>query len=192
MKTEFIVVDGFYDDPYTIRNMALNLSYTADDRYFKGHRSFGKHLPAGTQFSFAHLLGKPVTKWDYDVNGCFQFCTPEDKIVYHMDGQKYAAAVYLTPNAPPECGLSLYRSKHTGIRGCPTRDGVEGDIADGIITTTFSDGFYDKTKFELIDKVGNVFNRLVIWDAKLIHAASEYFGTKKEDARLFQMFFFDA
>ena len=41
------------------------------------------------------------------------------------------------------------------------------------------------------DVLGNVYNRLVIFDASAIHSASEYFGTIKENARLWQMFFFD-
>ena len=39
---------------------------------------------------------------------------------------------------------------------------------------------------------GNVFNRLVIFDARLIHSAGDYFGHNIETGRLFQMFFFDA
>ena len=31
-----------------------------------------------------------------------------------------------------------------------------------------------------------------MWDAKTIHAATEYFGTSKETGRLFHMFFFNA
>ena len=44
---------------------------------------------------------------------------------------------------------------------------------------------------ELVDKVGNVFNRLVLFDAKCIHAATEYYGTNISDSRFFQLFFFD-
>jgi len=32
---------------------------------------------------------------------------------------------------------------------------------------------------------------LVLFDAKCIHAATEYFGQTKEDSRLFHLFFFD-
>ena len=37
-----------------------------------------------------------------------------------------------------------------------------------------------------------MFNRLVIWDAHLIHSATDYFGHSPETGRLFQMFFFDS
>jgi hypothetical protein len=42
-----------------------------------------------------------------------------------------------------------------------------------------------------VDVLGNVYNRLVIFDASAIHSASQYFGTVKENSRLWQMFFFD-
>lgn len=53
------------------------------------------------------------------------------------------------------------------------------------------DPHLDGTSFEPVDVVGNVYNRLVIFDASCIHSASQYFGTVKENARLWQMFFFD-
>ena len=52
-------------------------------------------------------------------------------------------------------------------------------------------GYLDSTEFDLVDVVGNVYNRLVLFDAQVIHAASTYFGTTKENGRLFQLFFFD-
>jgi len=89
--------------------------------------------------------------------------------------------VYLTPNAPFECGTSMYAHKETRAR----------HISDPGIDIAFDGGFYDSTKFELVDVVGNVFNRLVIFNGKCIHAASKYFGKDLEDSRLFHMFFFD-
>ena len=40
------------------------------------------------------------------------------------------------------------------------------------------------------DTVGNVFNRAIILKGELWHATDEYFGKTKNDARLFQTFFF--
>jgi hypothetical protein len=55
----------------------------------------------------------------------------------------------------------------------------------------FKNGFLDSTEFEMVDTVGNVYNRIVLFDAKMIHAASCYFGTNLQNGRLFQLFFFD-
>ena len=180
-----IVVDNFYSNPLEVRNIALAQNYSPDLRYHKGQRTSTKFFAPGTKQVFESLIGRRITAWsEYEYNGIFQYCTAEDPLVYHSDMQKYAAAVYLTPNAPIETGTSFYRSKlHPEVRTTNTTDANYSEI--------FKGGFYDKTNFELVDTVGNVFNRLVIWDAKLIHSASQYFGTNKENSRLFHLFFFD-
>ena len=53
------------------------------------------------------------------------------------------------------------------------------------------DPFLNPNLYEKVDEVGNVYNRLVLWDAQLIHAASEYFGDNPENSRLFHLFFFN-
>ena len=110
-----------------------------------------------------------------------------------MDTQSYAAVVYLTPDAPPECGTTFYKSRANGLREAPTKEIAKqlDKTAEDLNAEIFSAGFYDKTRFETVDVIGNVFNRLVIRDAKLIHAASEYFGSNLQNSRLFHMFFFD-
>jgi hypothetical protein len=176
------VVDNFYSDPYAVREFALKQEFVADLRYYKGKRTQEKFFVPGTKKVFESIIGQPITVWDeYGVNGVFQTCNSEDPLVYHTDLQQWAGMVYLTPNAPFECGTSMYAHKETRAR----------HVSDPGIERAFDGGFYDSTKFELVDTVGNVFNRLVIFNGKCIHAASQYFGKDVEDARLFHMFFFD-
>lgn len=180
-----IVVDDFYDNPEGVRAIALQQSFEPDIRYHKGKRTQTKFIAKGTKQVFESLLGRKITNFsEHGYNGIFQYCTAEDPLVYHCDTQSYAAAVYLTPNAPLESGTSFYRSKsHPEVRRLHADDPLNAEV--------FAGGYYDKTKFELIDTIGNVFNRLVIWDARAIHSASQYFGTNKENSRLFHLFFFD-
>lgn len=180
-----IVVDDFYENPDDVRAMALSQNFAPDLRYHKGQRTDTKFIAPGTKQLFESLIGRKITRWtEFEYNGIFQYCTAEDALVYHSDVQSYAAAVYLTPNAPVECGTSFYRSKkHPSVRKIRTDDTNYSEVFEG--------GFYDKTKFDLIDTVGNVYNRLVLWDARLIHSASQYFGTSKDNSRMFHLFFFD-
>ena len=182
LNRSFVAVDDFYEDPMAVRELALSSDLKSHIDYHKGHRSDQLYVPDGAKEIFENLLAKEITNWDYGTNGCFQYCTAEDPVVYHTDGQEWAGAVYLTPNAPVQCGTSFFRSKINGWHKAPTPE-IHREI--------FSKGFYDRTDLELVDVVGNVFNRLVVWDARLIHAASEYFGDRKENSRLFQLFFFD-
>jgi hypothetical protein len=46
------------------------------------------------------------------------------------------------------------------------------------------------TKWELVDRVGNVFNRLILFNSKKYHMSMDYFGDNRENGRLFQTFFF--
>lgn len=182
---ELVVLDNFYEDPMQVRELALQQTFTPDLRYHKGQRTAKKFIAEGTKQIFESLLGTRITNWvQYEYNGIFQFCTAEDPLVYHSDVQNYAGAIYLTPNAPVQTGTSFFRSKkYPDIRKCNTSNSMYDSV--------FENNYYDKTRFELVDTVGNVFNRLVLWDASLIHSATEYFGTNKDNSRLFHLFFFD-
>jgi len=179
---KIFVVDNFYRDPYAVRNFALKQNFIDDIRYYKGRRTQDRYVMPGTKEAFEGIMNYKITSWENQpMNGVFQACNAQDSLVYHTDLQRWAAIVYLSPNAPFECGTSLYANKFTRAR----RQFEQG------MENTFSGGFYDKTKFELVDTIGNVFNRLVIFDSQCIHAATQYFGQTIEDSRLFHMFFFE-
>lgn len=177
----FIVIDNFYKDPMSVRNLALEQDFQADTRYFKGKRTKNFRFN-GLKERFEHLLNRKIINWEkYGTNGCFQYCVAEDLHVYHCDKQQYAGVLFLTPDAPIDSGTQFFRSKHT----------KKMKVSPGEYDMVFAKGYYDSTEFESVDTVGNVFNRIVLFDSQMIHAAPTYFGTKKEDARLFQLFFFD-
>lgn len=182
---QLLVVDNFYEDPDSVRELALQQSFAPDLRYHKGQRTNTKFIAPNTKQIFETLLGRKIIRWtEYEYNGIFQYCTAEDPLVYHCDVQSYAAAVYLTPNAPIETGTSFYRSKiYPEVRSTRPEEAIYSEV--------FAGGYYDKTNFELVDTIGNVYNRLAIWNSRLIHSASEYFGNSKENGRLFHLFFFD-
>ena len=176
------VVDNFYSDPYAVREYALKQEFKPEIEYFKGSRSLDQYFVPGTKEAFERIMGIKIREWEsHGMCGRFQYCTAQDPLVYHNDGQTWAAMIYLNPDAPYCTGTSLYASKNGARR---TSD---PQYSDGV----YAGGFYDETKFELVDSIGNVFNRLFIFDAQNIHAASKYFGQTKEDSRLFHIFFFD-
>ena len=180
-KPRMYIIDDFYENPYLVRAFALEQEFKEDLRYYKGKRTESFKTPQMCQ-QFEKILGRKITAWnEHGMNGVFQYCTPEDLLVYHWDGQTWAGMIYLTPDAPYQSGTSLYAHKETGAR-------FESDVG---ADKAFTGGYYDKSKFELVDTAGNIFNRLVLFDAKCIHAASEYFGTNKHNSRLFHLFFFD-
>jgi len=175
------VVDNFYADPIAVRNFALKQEFVEEKDYYKGCRTKHQYFLPGTKEAFEKIMGIQIREWEsHGMCGKFQYCTAQDSLVYHHDGQTWAAMIYLTPDAPYDCGTSLFASKNGARKS-----------SDANIRTAFDGGFYDSTKFDLIDSIGNVFNRLFIFDAQNIHAASKYFGQTLEDSRLFHIFFFD-
>jgi glycosyltransferase involved in cell wall biosynthesis len=183
-KPRLWIVDDFYENPDAVRKFALEQEFEENLDYYKGNRSKNQYIVPGTKEAFEKIIGKPITNWTetHGMCGRFQYCTAQDDLVYHCDGQTLAGMIYLTPDAPHSCGTSLFAHKRTGLRN-------ENDFGD--VNVFEETGFYDRTKFELVDTAGNVFNRLVIFDAKCIHSANEYFGTDISNSRLFHLFFFD-
>lgn len=192
-KQGIVIVDNFYEDPDAIRNFAINHLRFEESGYHKGKRSLDRFIVNGTKERFEEILGKEIINWNHPnyANGRFQFCTAMDPIVYHVDTQTYAAMVYLTPDAPLATGTATYRSKITGATRFDSFDenpelfhrtfkGLSNDV-----------NFYDSTTYEPVDSMANVYNRLVMFDAKTIHAATGYFGNAIDNARFFQLFFFD-
>ena len=183
-KPRLWIVDDFYADPHAVREFALQQEFEPNLNYYKGSRSNQQYIVPGTKEAFEKVIGKKITNWTetHGMCGRFQYCTAEDALVYHCDGQTLAGMIYLTPDAPYSCGTSLFAHKDTKLRN-------ENDFGN---INVFEGGYYDKSKFEVVDTAGNIFNRLVIFDAKCIHSANEYFGTNLTNSRLFHLFFFDS
>jgi FkbM family methyltransferase len=187
-KSTSWIVDNFYDNPDEIRKFALEQEFGDESVItgFVGRRTFNQFLFPGLKEAFESIMGKKITKWEeYGMNGRFQICWSGERLVYHCDEQMWGGMIYLSPNAPYQCGTTLYADKKNRARTYYDQGW------DEYWANTPGDCHLDRTPFEPVDVLGNVYNRLVIFDASCIHSASEYFGTNKENARLWQMFFFD-
>jgi hypothetical protein len=177
-----IIVDNFYKNPDNIRKFALSLEYNYHKDYHKGKRTDRPYRFNGLKEQFEKIIGIKIKNWDYyGTNGVFQICIAGDQLVYHIDQQQYAGIIFLTPDPPPESGTTLYRSKYT------KKTKVNNDEHNLV----FKNGFLDSTNFDVVDVIGNVYNRLIIFDSQQIHSASTYFGNNLNNGRLFQLFFFD-
>ena len=180
------IVDNFYHDPMAVRNFGLQQTFIEGGlgKYFIGKRTEKQFLFPGLKETFEEILNLKITKWEeHGMNGRFQLNIGGEPLVYHCDNQRFAGMIYLTPNAPTSCGTSTFMHRETRIH-----HSSHPDIMKAFNQKTFLDG----TPYDRVDKFGNVFNRLVIFDAGCIHGASEYFGSDFQDGRFWHMFFFDA
>jgi hypothetical protein len=181
---EIIVIDDFLKDPDAIRDLALKQVFVK--MHCAGVRTEQQFLHvAPYREEFERLLGRSLTNWnDNSANGRFQCCFVSDAIPYHTDTQSAAGVLFLKPDAPIEAGISFYRGRLSGLR--------RRSSDPHLMELTFGGGAeFDRSRWEEVDRVGNFYNRLVLFNAQLAHGASAYFGTNLTDGRLFQNFFFN-
>jgi hypothetical protein len=177
-----VIIDDFYEDPYAVREFALNQEFFDDPGYI-GRRTRKQFFFPGLKERFEDALGEKIQSWEeHGMNGRFQHNWSGEPLVYHTDSQKWAGLIYLTPNAPFSAGTKLLAHRETKVR-----HNSDPRIMDCFNQKTF----LDPSPYETVDVVGNVFNRCVLYSGGLIHAASEYFGYNLETSRLWHMFFFD-
>lgn len=181
---DIIVIDDFLANPDAVR--ALALSQTFVKMHCAGLRTHDRFLHvAPFREEFEEVLQRKLTHWDdNDANGRFQVCFESDAIPYHTDTQSRAGVLFLTPDAPLDAGLSFFRGRLSGLRG--------RSADPRLMELTFGGGAeFDRSRWEEVDRIGNRYNRLVLFDAQLAHGATAYFGTTLANGRLFQNFFFN-
>ena len=187
LDKRLFVIDNFYENPNEVRFFALQQLFFDDGGYL-GMRTRKQFFFDGVKEKFEEIIGQKIVDWENQgMNGRFQSNKAGIPLVYHCDQQKWAAMIFLSPDAPPQAGTSFFRHKETKVHHNSQIDwGPNGNGNKVFNNLTF----LDSTPYELVDRVGNVFNRLVIFDGGLIHAASDYFGWDISSGRLWHMFFF--
>lgn len=183
-RTNLIIIDNFYGNPYEVRDHALQQEYDVTGNY-PGRRTKSM-INDSTKAGIADILrshGGEVTGWnEHQYTGAYQYTTASDRSWIHNDGTtSWAGIIYLTPDAPLSSGTATYRHKETG---CTHRPDHDMDLCNMID----EDG-QDLTKWEVVDRVSNVFNRLILYRGDLFHMSQDYFGKDINDGRLFQTFF---
>ena len=184
-----LIIDNFYNNPVETRNHILRQEFKVRGNY-PGQRTLSYATPEIRDMIQKWILpfgGKitqfPMEKNENNYNGAFQYTTSRDRSWFHVDSwNNWAGVLYMTPDAPANSGTGLYRYKD-GTR-FDHEQKLRGN-ADEINKHT-----QDVTQWELIDKVGNIFNRLVLFNANSFHMSMDYFGHDKYTGRLFQVFFF--
>lgn len=189
MKVQTIIVDDFYKNPDDVRSFALSQEFGVQGNY-PGQRT-ASFLADNVKNSIQEIIrpfGGEVTWWGDDSTGSFQYTTAADRSWIHSDDTTdWAGVLYLTPDAPLSAGTGIFRHKDTGLYRWRNSEHPEEVAANAPVNIESQ----DMTKWEMVDKVGNVYNRLVLYRGDLFHISLDYFGQGKEDGRLFQVFFFN-
>lgn len=203
MRTLFLQwCDNFYPDPDAIRARALSATYFVPKGLY-GFRSTEGCLPAGTMERIKALFG-------FETIECIDVATRTThfyhalshgrqrvKFFAHIDSHRdeefpfYSLVLYLTPHAPKNTGTGVYRHTKTGIWQEPTRAEAQrvGLTATQLRERLDKDA-QDRSKWALIEQCENLYNRAVLFPAHWYHASCRDFGSRVENGRLYQAFFF--
>jgi hypothetical protein len=179
-----IVIDNFYENPMEVRNFALKQEFK-EESYYPGKRTKSyacEEHKERFQKILEPVVGK-INHFPFDTdNGKFQYSTSNDHSWIHCDNvdMNYAGIIYLTPDAPVESGTAFYQYI----------DGTMNAHEAKLMNSDYVKYNKDMTKWKLVDKVGNIFNRLILFDSSRYHTAVDYFGTNLYNGRLYQVFFF--
>lgn len=182
MRVNTIITDDFLGDPDSVREFALQQEFNVTGNY-PGARTksfLTADLKEAIQTIIFHSGGE-ITNWfsKDGYTGAYQLTTAADRSWIHSDHfNKWAGVLYLTPNAPVAGGTGLFMYKKNKATTASEMNNEPYDARD-------------MTVWDKYDVIGNVYNRLVLYRGDLFHSSLDYFGSTKEDARLFQLFFFD-
>jgi len=179
IRPNIIIVDGFYDNPNDVRAMAL-----AEEFDIKGNYPGARTKTFATdelKARFESIIGKRITYWPGQYNGAFQFTVASEKSWIHRDQTDFSAIIYLSPDAPADAGTLTYRHLATGKQFADN----EADEK----TLSIDSNNYDA--WEVMDIIGNKYNRCILFNGRCSHKSNVYFGNDKYSGRLFQTFFFD-
>lgn len=179
MRTNVIITDNFYSNPDQVRAFALSQEFTVRGN-FPGSRT-PSFLDQGTKDAIQSILWNAageVTDWNATdgLSGSFEIATSSNRSWIHTDHYNtWAGVCYLTPDAPIMGGTGLFMHKRTGAT-------TSAQLSEPYESQ-------DMTKWEMVDRIGNKFNRLVFYRSDIFHTSLDYFGQDINDGRLFQLFF---
>jgi tetratricopeptide (TPR) repeat protein len=176
---DIVVVDNFLEDPDAMREFALRQPFEVKGNY-PGCRTVS-FATESIKKQLETLLGRPIQGWQTrGYNGAYQLTLASQKSWIHRDCTDYAGVLYLTPHAPLDGGTTFYRHRQLGVE-------LQNATNQAILDKDSS----NLSKWDVVDRVGNRYNRLVLFNGRRSHMSGVYFGDSPSTGRLFQTFFFN-
>lgn len=116
--------------------------------------------------------------------------SPESTL-YNGPNNWVVVIVYMTPRAPSDAGTSMWQHLKTGLTCYPTRrDANRLKIPIDELSETLNSDAYNRRLWKEIDRVGNVYNRAVLFPSTVLHSATRHFGSNLRNGRIIQVYYF--
>jgi len=202
MRKPFLeIVDGFYPSPKRAREKALSMKY-AEPADLIGWRTDIWH-PKGIKRLIETAFKIRIAYWEDEStavessNGvffsAFAHGPRQESVKVHFDEPSdwMSLLVYLTPNAVHDTGTSFWQHRATGLVAKPTHhDATRLGMSRTELETILERDAWKRRSWVEIDRVGNRFNRAVMFSAGRFHSATKHFGKNLSTGRLYQSFHF--
>jgi len=214
MRLNTIIYEEFYKDPAAVRSEVLQQDFYPanyldnivrtegldNDLVFHisqiGNFCGKRTINAKENLVHLHTYTSDIVKqicnfqFPIEINSFFTLQTEEDinkNNCIHQDNDPILAGViYLTPNPILGSGTYFYRHKESNWTGLNSKEYPELAFKD---MHPYNRSDQDISKFEEFGYVENMWNRLILYDAKVLHMSGKMFGTDKNTGRLTQTFF---
>ncbi len=198
-----VVVDQFYRRPNEIRAMATTMEYR-EPNGLTGWRTRAYH-PRGIKERIESTFRLRITYWEEDPdaietsNGVFfgsysRGSRRETPSIHYDDPADWLTLlIYLNPIAPIEAGTSVWRHRATGLTGKPRiQDARRLQSSVARLNALLERDCNDRQRWLEVARVGNVYNRAVLFTSGLLHSATSHFGSNSSNGRLYHCFSFPA
>lgn len=195
------IVDGFYRYPDSVRRRALEMSYSEPEG-LTGLRTLA-YQPRGIKKLIEKKFKIRIKYWEKDLtaieacNGVFMSAFAKGKraetVGVHFDDPPswMMLLIYLTPNAPYDAGTSLWQHRKTNLIAKPTKiDARKLGISVANLEARLDDDSWKPKCWREIDRIGNQYNRAVLFPGGFLHSATRHFGNNRHNGRLYQSFHF--
>ena len=197
MDTGLIVIDNFYDDPDSIRDLALSCEYFPDkvsvlfpngNAPWPGKMSKEAHSPSWVDAKISKLLQKNLRQMRQEDSGRFRISKEINSVgmfdnMLHADSCKdnyYAGVVYLSEDHQSTPGTIFYERNSTGTDRLTSIDELKEITRLG--------EFNDLSKWTVLTSSNVVYNRLIVYPASKFHGIGPVFGSTDDTARIVQLF----
>lgn len=191
------VVDGFFNDPDSIRRIGLEQEYADNNGTYPGHRSrrnlkeINEMLYETIMLKFLDLFFPRDQISGISGHGAFQLVSAKYGSGWvHRDNSSIASGIiYLTPNDQGESiGTSLYEK----VNALDDPINHRTQITENRFVNPSK---YDaarkahNSKFKEVMSVAGLYNRLFVFDSHFYHAAQNFVGETDQESRMTIVFF---
>ncbi len=161
------------------------------------------YFPRGIRGRIEKALGQRIREWHTDNahkdfgQGVFFSALAKghkaEAVGVHYDEPTawISMLVYLTPGAPADAGTSFWRHRRTGLLAKPTwRDAkrLRTPLAD--ILEELEEDSPRKRRWEEVGRIGNLYNRALLFPGGVFHSATRHFGGGLKRGRIYHLFHF--